>query len=130
MDHGAGRLHRDGTLRLARNVPAWLQFCVGEKAAGTRDIFLWMKRVNLVFRFVPFVRNREDTNAMNGRGGGAECGNCDANVKPGEVDGIDDGSEDKENRNQAHEKAHGGRSLGLRSHGYSMGEYFALHGVV
>jgi len=101
-----------------------------KKAPGARDIFLGMERVNLVFGFVTFVGNRKDADAMDGRSGRAERGNGDADVIPGEIDAVDNHNKSEENCDQAHEKAHGGRGLGLRRHEDLMEEYFASHEVV
>ena len=52
-------LHRDGVFRLARDVPARIALCVGENSASAGNIFLGSHRVDLEFRFVALVGNRQ-----------------------------------------------------------------------
>jgi len=75
---------------VAGDVPAGIVICMREKCAAAGDIFFGSDGVELVFGFVPFAGNGEKTNAVDGGVGGAQAGNREAGVVPGEVDRIGD----------------------------------------
>jgi len=114
---------------VADYVPAGIVGGVGEEGAGAGDVFFGLDGVNLVFGFVAFVGDGEQADAMDGGVGGTELGNGEAQVIPGDVDGVHNKGEENDSGGDAHQEASAGRRgvVGL-GHGNVCRVYFALSG--
>jgi len=119
-------LHRDGIFGVVGDVPAGIALGVGEDCAGAGNVFFGSDGVELKFGFAGFVRNGEKADAMNGRVGRAEAWGGEANVVPGEVDGVGDEKQEREGCHTAENQARaGGRTIGRGGHRFSPWWYFA-----
>ena len=89
------RLHRDGVLGVAGDVPARADAAMGEEGADTGDVFFGLLRVNLVINFVVFEWNGEKAITVDAADAGAQSGIVHAKLQPKKVAEIDEQEHDK-----------------------------------
>lgn len=91
---------------------------VRKNGAGARDVFFRSDGIDLIFRFVAFVGNCEQADAVDRRVGRAESGNGQTEMVPSEVDGVDDEKQECECCGDTQNQAGAGRrAMGRVRHG-------------
>ena len=106
---------------MARDVPARILLGVRKNGAGAGYVFFRSDGIDLVFRFVAFVGNCQDADAVDGRVGCTKTGNSQARMVPGEVDGVGDEKQECERCGTAQNQAGAGRrTIGRVRHGFEL----------
>lgn len=100
----------DGIVGVADDIPARIFVDVGKQGTGARNVFFGMNLVDLVFGFVALIGNGEHADAVDRRVGHAEARNGEAQVIPGEVNGVRNEEESGENGSKSSEESNSGRT--------------------
>lgn len=66
---------------------------VREQRVGAGDVFFGLHRVNFIFDFVVLASDSDDAGTVQGTGGGAQGGETKAQVVPGEIKDVGNGSD-------------------------------------
>lgn len=79
---------------------------MGKESARAGDVFFRSQRVDLILHFVVLTGNGDDTGAMHGTGGRTQRGEGEAQVIPGEIQGIGESDDSQGKEEGAAEQIH------------------------